>query len=702
MAAFAQPSATGTQKPARSWLANFFLQELRPYPGRTATVVRMTVAATLIMLWIMTFRIPGAALGAYYSLLFSRDSPHATLRSALTSVSAVACALVFILVGVLAMLGDPFLHFAWVCITLLVVFFLISSLTAYNAGTAFGFLTVNTLTSWDFPARTELRVENTLWTALAVLTSAAITVTVEFIYQQLNSTDLFALSINDRILTVERVLRCRADGIEPAPQLRSKVEQYATTGTSLLRRILLRSLTRSDDRAELSALVTLVGRLVDLVAASFGSSRQMGNEERMRCGRAADALHQVHLAVTSRSLATLADLPVVHRSDNPQSLLDEIESTLARIPEICAGLVSLAEFAPRPIELQRAQKLFKPDAFTSTSHLLFALKGTLAATVCYFLYNAIAWRGLSTAVATCMITALTTIGASRQKQSLRFAGAVLGSVVFGMTAQIFALPYLDGIGGFAVLFVIVTLISSWIATSSPRLSYFGVQTAFAFYVTHLAAFGPQTSLAVARNDVCGIMLGLAVMWLIFDRLWAKEAATDLLDSMARNIRHIARLERFFEIPDLQDAPHQIQLERATISDDFDAIRNDADALLFEIGRGWQEKVTLRNQVRMWQPQIRTYLFIEIGLTHFRQQLGQGTFPPQALNEIKQSNRIVLLLADLLDRQVEDKANKRAKLQQALAETDSARLSATPAEVPLADLLLRTARELAFSVLATKG
>jgi multidrug resistance protein MdtO len=79
-------------------------------------------------------------------------------------------------------------------------------------------------------------------------------------------------------------------------------------------------------------------------------------------------------------------------------------------------------------------------------------------------------------------------------------------------AQVFILPHLDSIGAFTLLFIAVTIIAAWFATSSPRLSYFGVQMALAFYVINLQEFKIQVSLEVARDRVVGILLGISVMW----------------------------------------------------------------------------------------------------------------------------------------------------------------------------------------------
>ena len=184
--------------------------------------------------------------------------------------------------------------------------------------------------------------------------------------------------------------------------------------------------------------------------------------------------------------------------------------------------------------------LLAPGALTNPEHLRFALKGCLAASSCYIIYNAIAWPGISTAVTTCLLTALSTIGSSRQKQFLRITGAIVGGFVLGMGSQIFILPNLDSIGGFDVLFVAVTALSAWFMTSSPRLSYFGIQVALAFYLVNISEFKMQTSLAVARDRVVGILLGLFMMWLVFDQLWGAPAAVEMRKTFISNLRLLAQ------------------------------------------------------------------------------------------------------------------------------------------------------------------
>jgi uncharacterized membrane protein YccC len=84
---------------------------------------------------------------------------------------------------------------------------------------------------------------------------------------------------------------------------------------------------------------------------------------------------------------------------------------------------------------------------------------------------------------------------------------------------------------------------AWIATCSPRLSYLGLQIAAAFCLMNLEEFKFQASLAVARDRVVGILLGLFVMWLAFDWLWSVPAGVEMKRTFVSAIRALAQLAR---------------------------------------------------------------------------------------------------------------------------------------------------------------
>src|ERR1700752_1392548 len=81
------------------WLWEFLKCELMPYPGRAALVARISVAATIVTILTMTFRIPFGVVGALFTFLISRESNRATVRSVTAIVVAFGLASAYVLVG---------------------------------------------------------------------------------------------------------------------------------------------------------------------------------------------------------------------------------------------------------------------------------------------------------------------------------------------------------------------------------------------------------------------------------------------------------------------------------------------------------------------------------------------------------------------------------------------------------------------------
>jgi multidrug resistance protein MdtO len=266
------------------------------------------------------------------------------------------------------------------------------------------------------------------------------------------------------------------------------------------------------------------------------------------------------------------------------------------------------------------------------------------------MYNSLFWPEISTAVTTCLLTALSTIGASRQKQTLRFAGALVGGFVIGMGAQVFILPYIDSIGGFMVLFVTVMGAAAWVATSSPRLSYFGAQVAVAFCLITLQEFRIQTSLAVARDRVVGILLGLFMMWLAFDRLWSAPAGVEMKKAFVRSLRFLAQFAREPVSKDIRVAIERSYALRETINAQFDKVRSLADGILFEFGSSRQQDLRLRDQIRRWQPQLRTLFVMRTASWKYRLQLPGFELPEAVrLSQQKYDDRSARVLEDMAER-----------------------------------------------------
>ena len=357
--AAAMPKSDAGRQSAYRWFVDFLLTELEPFPGRGFTVARMTLTATLVMLWIMVFRIPGAALGAYYTLLFSRDNTAATLTSCIRAVCAVGVSLVYVIVTVRLFTGDPFLHFLWVAGTLFLIFFLLSSLTEYLAGTAFGFLAVTSITGWDFPANTDLLYANTLWTALAVVVSALVTTAVEIVARSIHPYDELTDRLLARLWVMEHVLRCLVQSRSIGEDLNRRLSQYAMVGTGALRQLILRSRESTDYKAQISGAVALIGRLIDLTASVCTSKTALRDEETSILDEAANQLEQIRSLLAQRNLRAIAQLPSHFDFADSRSVVVDIATTVSRIPQVFAGMRSLHEYQPSDIDAGQRRPLFK-------------------------------------------------------------------------------------------------------------------------------------------------------------------------------------------------------------------------------------------------------------------------------------------------------------------------------------------------------
>jgi multidrug resistance protein MdtO len=611
------------------WFWNFLKQELTPYPGRLWIVGRVTIAATIVMLLIMTFRIPNGYLGAFFTLLLSRENPTATLLAGFRTVLIFLIGTVYTAISVKMLIGDPLTHFLWVAASIFLCFYLLR-IVDYGTASPLGFGILGAIPLWD-AAKLDVntRMENTLWTAGVVALAVVVTVAVEYVFRGVHPTTDLTEGIEVRLQTVENVLRSAAADRPLDSEWEKKLALYSTVGTSRLRRLILRSAYSSHFKAQMGTAIALIGRLIDITASfQLALSEQtgaIGTDDSQRCLRLADEVKELCKDLMQQKLPAEMNRPLQEVSSQ-LPFLAMMERTVALIPKAFSGSESVDTLVPAPLDEEGPAPLFAADSFSNPAHVQFALRGTLAAMVCYITYTAIDWPGLSTSVVTCFITALSTIGSSRQKQVLRLSGTFIGGVIFGMGAQVFVLPYIDSIAGFTPLFIVVTAIAAWVSTASARLSYLGVQIALAFYLIHLQEFTIQTSLAVARDRIFGVLLALLSMVLFFDLLWVRNATNEMQAVFAHNLEMFAELAEQVLVEDHIKAIKRIRKLRDQINDGFQAVTAQSDAVLLDFSPSRQQKLEVRKNIQRWQPAIRTLLQVQITAVQYLARTPLTTLP----------------------------------------------------------------------------
>ncbi|WP_157468290.1 FUSC family protein [Edaphobacter aggregans] len=593
--------------------------ELSTYPGRPLLAFRIILSCTLTMFLIMVFRIPGAALGAYYPLLVSRDNLHSTRRSALWIAATCLSGTGEVVFGGMLFAGSPFLHLLWVCGSIVAVFYLISCLKVYEAAVALGLMITNAITVWDQPVSADQRIRQTLFTLLAILMGCAVTILVEYLLAHTHPPDTLLERVEQRLVLVGRILRGYVNrGSDPDwVEAQYAVKRHSERGTGTLRELIEQGGYTFEERQRLSTVVALSGRLVDLVATLTEMGPSLSVQDQELFSAIGKNVMLIRDRLSHRETSEWVDIDDMHVVGVP--ILIEIERTVALLAQsLSQPIWDGIDTAVAP-DLANGQgsRIFIADTFSSKENVKFAIRGGISAIACYFFYMSVGWTGLSSSIATCILTALPTTGAARHKQLMRFAGVVLGACALGFTVQTIILPQIDSILSHTLLFSFVIFLGAWVATSGPRIAFCGAQIVLAYELVNLNRFSINPSLVPARDTVLGIVLGIAAMWLIFDHLWAKASTESLRSLLGRTVRGIADLDIGLE--EHAGVAYERILEGKTdaVMRKFERLRSLVDVSIFEaFPKALPDEILLQH-TRDYLPQLRAALLLKAGLIHHR-------------------------------------------------------------------------------------
>ncbi len=92
-----------------------------------------------------------------------------------------------------------------------------------------------------------------------------------------------------------------------------------------------------------------------------------------------------------------------------------------------------------------------------------------------------------------------------------------------------------------LLTAVGSALAGWIASGTERISYAGLQFAFAFYLSIFQGFEPQVNLTTVRDRVVGILLGTFVSAIMFRYVWPEHAADQLRATLGRVLRTLSQL-----------------------------------------------------------------------------------------------------------------------------------------------------------------
>ncbi|MEI9865011.1 MAG: FUSC family protein [Limisphaerales bacterium] len=241
-----------------------------------------------------------------------------------------------------------------------------------------------------------------------------------------------------------------------------------------------------------------------------------------------------------------ANIALEKESPTMAAVVQKLERSLRQIPVSMAFLEAQKQ---EEIGLDRIREpiavgnFFTPAcSLSNTAAVQFALKGTLAASICYVIYQSLNWPGISTCVVTAVIAMQSSFGASLQKGLLRLAGAVLGAAM-SIAIITLVMPNMQTVASVVVVLTVPFFVAAWIVSGSSKISYAGMQVGLVVALVLMNRLGPTINLAPAGDRILGVLIGIVVMSFINLSLWPNFAGKSLQNKLSDTMRALAKISR---------------------------------------------------------------------------------------------------------------------------------------------------------------
>lgn len=568
MAALIQP-ATEPQTPRESAVWAFLKRELAPTPDRFSAAVRITICAVIITLIGEAARSEALFLALFIILSLPRGYPKQTFKAAVSVFVAVVISAVAALI-LQALVAD--LSWARVLMIAASTFFAMligRKLNQPLAGALMSVLLTEPLLIYDSYSNPEMVVEGVLWFVLMLAFGLVTATAVEYLFPHPTAlqrlTDEIAKHLTAASATFHQ-LSGQAISDEEQRQA-STAAQLAPAGAASLRQAVTdvssAGLLSGEDVLRVSSLLPGLELLTDLA----------GELGRYTAGDLTAQEREFTARLSEKTLALAKRLRVLNKPverSQPESLAREEQGgttpalLLSQSNEVLDALWNSwylgAEFGNRTTKTganQPKKSALSSEPFFARDNVRFALKISLAAIVCYILYNAVAWPGISTALVTCYVAALDTTGATYRKLALRLAGVAIGGLLFGIGGISLFLSNMDNVLELSLYVAVVFFLSGWIVKGSQRISYAGVQIGLSFSLVAMSSPTIPIQIQEARDRFLGVLFGAIVMWFVFRYLWPVDVIAEQRNQLAELIRYAVDL---FQLA-LDDRPNEERLAR---------------------------------------------------------------------------------------------------------------------------------------------
>lgn len=517
-----------------SWVRD----ELASTPGRLEAVCRLVVTIALVMTCSLALQIPMLSLSVLMVFFTAQNDTVLTKFAGFAIIIGDTVAIALALLLLKLTMGYPLVRILGSCVIAIagVYFMRISKLGIVGFGSAIAAVYAQSLV--DIQNNPESLTRFVLWVWVAIAYPTVLTVIVNLLMFPARPEKLFVAEMCrqlDDVMTQFDACQAHSERLPFPPDV------VARDLLTLHR--LLASATQSDKayQSNRSRHLTRIAAVDHLRIAAAHLSRLTATP------LSEDQLTRVtELQELCRNLRTsIIDGTSFHISAKSLAVNwegDEMDTVLC---EMARAIENAADSEPSAVDtplFSERDGMFAADAFSNPAYGRFALRTVLATMACYVFYAGVQWPGIHTAMLTCVIVAMPSVGAVSHRGITRIVGCALGSVV-ALICTVFIIPYLDSIVGFLLLTLPIVSAGAWIAAGSSRTSYIGVQFVFAYALAQLGQFGPTTDLTEIRDRMIGILIGVGVSVTASTLIWPEREGETLCVKLGKLLRSIADLMR---------------------------------------------------------------------------------------------------------------------------------------------------------------
>ena len=505
-------------------LRQFLREELAPFEGRLGMTWRTAAVCALVAMVFMVYQIPLAAIACYLVLFVIKPNAADSLLMGIGVIILVGI-IIPVLIGLAILAVDNVVtRMLILCVASFLFMYLSVASKVGEVGSIVALVIGFIMTLVGVAPWGEIVTRAILYAALMATAPMAIMILLlAFLGPKP------AKQAQQHLLRRNQTLSAVIRGEQPASAL---LPDLRDGNADIDKMLLFAGLFVQLPKVRREQLKALSVSQYQLIAAwlALPEGQQPSDEMRhtwsLRCEAISQALKQGN---------ALSPSEAAHSHNLPEALAD-IAERVAHLPQLPAYAISQS---PLPKE-----GFFKPDVASNSSYAEFGLKVTFCAVICYLTYTALQWQDIHTAMITCYVAALGTVGETIHKLVLRISGCLVGAAL-GCASIYFLIPYMSNIGQLMALIFVGCMIAAWVAQGSGRISYAGVQIGLAFVLTILQGYGPDVKMDVALDRIYGILLGNIVLFVVFTTVWPVSSASRAKDLLQQQI---AALKNFIGKP----------------------------------------------------------------------------------------------------------------------------------------------------------